>query len=463
MLSEVRRYDPDRPAVVGDRAVVVGGSVAGLCAARVLSDAFERVVVVERDEFPDEPAARDGAPQTSHPHALLEAGRATLEDFFPGLGEDLLSEGGLIIDALSDVKWYDRGGFLADGLERSPMYSASRPLLEHVVRRRVRALENVEFRDGCQFREYCSDVGAERITGIAFRDERGDERQLEVDLVVDATGRTSRTPRWLERHGYDAPPVDRVNVDVDYSTTRIDRPPEDRRLLFVPPSAPRTRGAFFVPIENDQWEVLLQGIHDGETPSDLDGFAEFLESLPVPELSEIFGTRSPTTGTVHQYPFPFNLRRRYGDLDRFPDGLIVTGDAIASFNPIYGQGMSVGALDALLLHHALADGGREGLATRYFDRVENVVDAVWRLAVGRDFAFERTTGPRPRGTGLADRYLSRLIRQAHTDPVLREALTRVLILERTASTLLSPAIVWRVLRPVGHGTLHRSSVGPADR
>jgi 2-polyprenyl-6-methoxyphenol hydroxylase-like FAD-dependent oxidoreductase len=463
VLSRVGRYGPDRVPVVGDRAAVVGGSVAGLCAARVLSDAFGSVVVLERDELPDEPVARDGAPQTGHPHALLEAGRATLEDLFPGFGDALLSEGGLLIDALSDVRWYDQGGFLADGRGRSPMYTASRPLIEQVIRRQVRSLGNVRVRDGCRVRGYLQGAGGDRVAGVAFRDEDGEQRRLEADLVVDATGRTSRTPAWLETHGYDPPPVDEVRVDVDYSTVRIDRPPGDRRLFFVPPSAPRARGAFLIPIEDGQWEVLMQGIHDGRTPSDPDGVLEFLEGLPVPELSRLVRSRPVTSEGVRRYPFPSSLRRRYGDLDRFPDGLVVTGDAVASFNPIYGQGMSVAALDALALHHALAAGGRDDLAARYFDRVERVVGTVWQLAVRSDFAFERTRGPEPVGTDLANRYLARLLGGAHADPVLREAITRVLILERPPSTLLAPTVLWRVLRPTGRGVSRRTSAGPAEQ
>jgi 2-polyprenyl-6-methoxyphenol hydroxylase-like FAD-dependent oxidoreductase len=447
VLTEVDRYDPDGIDGVGACGVVLGGSLAGLCAARVLADAFDSVVVIERDEFPDEPVARDGAPQTGHPHALLEAGRATLEDLFPGFGDDLIGEGGLLIDAFSDIKWYAEGGFVADGSERSLMCAARRPLFERVVRRRVRSIEKVEFRDGCRFFDYCTEGGSAAVSGVAFRDAGGEERRLDADLVVDAMGRTSRTPEWLADNGFEKPPTDRVRIDVDYSTVHIERPPEDRRLFFVPPSAPRKRGTYIIPIEDDRWQVLLQGVHDVDTPAEPEGVVEFLDRLPVEEPAELVRAQPWVAESVHGYPFPSSLRRRYAELDRFPDGLVVTGDGVASFNPIYGQGMSVAALDALLLHHALAEDGLRNLPDRYFTAVSDVVDVVWQIAVGSDFGFEETTGPKPVGTDPTNRYLSRLIRRGHDDPELRTAVGSVLILDRPPSSLFRPAVVWRALRP----------------
>jgi len=444
-LASVERYDGSRTAVVGDRAVVVGGSIAGHCAARTLDDYYRTVTVLERDEFPDEPATRDGAPQTSHPHAMLEAGRVTLEDLFPGFGERLFAAGGLMIDAATEMKYYDKGGFVADGPDRLPMYCASRALFEHVVRERTRDRDGVELRGGVNVTEYLQDGDA--VTGVRLRD--GDATtDVDADLVVDATGRTSRTPRWLDANGYESPPVDEVEVDVTYSTIRLDRPAGDRQAIFAPPSPPRTRGLVFLPVEGGEWEVIVQGVHGDDAPTDREGFERFVRSFPLEEPAELVEQREWTSDGIHHYPFPASQRRRYETLDRFPDGLLVTGDAVASFNPIYGQGMSVAALDALQLHHALA-GGTDDLADRYFDRVASVVAVVWRLAVGADFEFAETTGPKPTGTDLFNRYVDRLLQKAHADPTLSDAFSRVLRLEKPPTSLLRPRIVWRVLRPPG--------------
>lgn len=446
-LSTKDRFDPADLRSVGERAVVVGGSMAGLSTARALAEGFEEVVVLERDPLPDEPVARKGAPQTSHPHALLEAGRATFEDLFPGFSETVLSEGGLLVDAGTEMAYYDEGGFVADTDERLPSYCASRALFEHVVREQVRDRASVDLRGNHQFTGYRTDEDASAVTGVTFRDPTGDEQTMSADLVVDATGRTSRTPTWLENNGYESPPVDEVQIDVTYSTIRIERPPDDRRIFLVPPSAPRTRGGVLIPVEGGDWEVIVQGVHGDDAPTDPAAFQEFVDSLPVGELGSLVASQPWVSEDIEHYPYPSSRRRRYEDLDRFPDGLVVTGDAIASFNPVYGQGMSVAAMEAVLLQQALADGGLDGVARRFYDRAAGVVDEVWGMATGADFDFPQTTGPKPTGTDLLNWYSSRLLSRAHSDPVLSEAFLRVMRLEEPSTSLLRPGIAWRVLRP----------------
>lgn len=444
-LASMPRYDGSRVEPIGGRAVVVGGSMAGLCAARVLRDAVDEVVVLERDELPDGPTSRGGAPQTSHPHAMLEAGRVTLEDLFPGFSEDVLAAGGLELDMTRDVTWYDHGDVVAPA--RTPLSAlyASRPLFEHVVRERVRETAGIRFRDECHFVEYRHDPGRRRVTGVRFRDEAGVETTLDAALTVDATGRTSRTPAWLERHGYPAPDVDRVSVDVTYSTVRLARPPDARRGVLIAPEPHRPRGAAMLPIEGDRWEVLLQGLHGERSPTDRRTFLEWADALPLDDVAAELRSRE-WLSAVHRYPFPASVRRRYADLDRFPDGLVVTGDAVASFNPVYGQGMSVAALDALALHHELPN-GIEGLGPRVFERIDGVVHEAWRTAVGNDFTFDGTDGPKPFATDLLNGYAGRLVARAHDDGTLTEAFLRVFRLERPARSLLSPRILWRVFRP----------------
>lgn len=445
-LTTVSRYDRDRISEIGNTAVVVGGSMAGLLAARILSDGFEEVTIIDRDSLPERPTARRGVPQGRHIHVLLKAGRATLDDLFPGYGEELLSAGGLLADFLSDFIVYDKGGFLADGKTRLPTYFATRPLFEHVVRRRVADLDGVDIRPNCQYTDYVVD-DAMNVEGVLVRDEDAERGELRADLVVDATGRTSRTPSWLEQHGYAPPAIAEVEIDVAYSTAVIERPVDDRRTFFVAADPPRTRGAGVFPAEDGRWLATFFGMHGDHPPTDAGELREFAASLPGPDLERLLETQPWIFDEIVHYPFPSNRRYRYEDLARFPDGLVVIGDAIASFNPIYGQGMSVAALEALLLHHTLATDDAENLALRFFERVEEIVDVAWSMAVGADFEFPQTAGPKPRGADLLNRYMSRLTRKAHTDGELREALFRVFAMEYHPSSLLRPGIAWRVLGP----------------
>jgi len=443
-LDTTIRYDKERVSPSGDRAVVLGASMAGLLAARVLNDAYERVTVVERDALPTGPETRDGVPQGKHVHALLEAGRATISDLFPGYGEDLVEAGALIIDVGDELRHYDQGGYLTSPATRMEMYCASRPLLETVVRQRLTELDGVTIRDGTQFTAYQLDSGEGRVDGVRVRGDDGLET-LESDVVVDATGRPSRTPVWLAENGYGEPPVEQVKIDMVYSTIRVDRPAGDRRMPFVPQSAPRTRGGAAFPVEGGEWVVTLGGMHEADPPDTIEGFLPYAGKLPIEDIKTILATHEGVSDGVERYPFPSNRRVRYEDLDRFPDGLVVLGDAIASFNPIYGQGMSVAAMEALTLHKTLASGGERPLGKRFAEQATDVVDIAWQMAVGSDAAFEQTTGPTPPGASMFDTYLSRLVRQAHTDPHLSEAFYRVVGMEAAPTDLLRPGTIWRTV------------------
>jgi len=464
-LSTTPEYDGGRVPRRGEHAVVVGGSMAGLLTARVLADAFERVTIVERDEFPDEPTVRRGVPQGRHVHALQTAGRATLEDLFPGFGRDLLAAGAEEIDVATDFRFFDEGDFVAEGPDPLPMYCASRPLFEAVTLERVRNVDGIELREGKQVTAVRHDDAAGRVEGVTVRDGDATET-VPADLVVDATGRTSRAPTWLADWGYRAPPEDEVDVDLAYGTVYLDRPSGDDRALYVMPDPPSGRGAVVLPVEGDRWVVTLFGLHGDHPPTDPAGFLDFAASLPIDEVAELVRAHRTVSDGVAGYPFPASRRRRYWALDRFPDGFLVVGDAVASFNPIYGQGMSVAALEARHLHRVLVDRPVDGLAPHFFDRIEPVVEDAWRLSVGSDFRFPDTAGPKPLGTDVLNRYVARLTRQAHEDGLLADAYARVVAMERPPQSLLRPRFAWRVLRPAvgpwGHSNLEGRSVAESD-
>jgi hypothetical protein len=202
------------------------------------------------------------------------------------------------------------------------------------------------------------------------------------------------------------------------------------------------------PVEGGRWIANLQGVHGETPPTDGEGFREYAASLPVPEIRQLIADYPWATDEIVAYPFPSSRWHHYEGLDRFPGGLLVVGDALASFNPVYAQGMSVAALEALVLHHALV-AGQEDLASRFFDRTAGVVGTAWSLATGADFGFAETRGPRPRGTTIVNWYLNRLLRQAHTDGTLTDAFVGVLMMEHPPTALLRPGVVWRVLKPTG--------------
>ena len=447
VLANVQRYDPDGLSDLGAHAVVVGGSITGLLTARVLADGFDEVTILERDSLPADPTPRREVPQGRHTHVLETAGRETFEDLFPGYCEVLISEGGLIIDLMSDLIHYDRGDYLANGPRRMPLYCASRPLFEHVLRQRVTANESITLRSETQFIDYILDGTDSRVEGVTIREHGSEESELNADLVVDTSGRTSKTRSWLDDQGFPVPNIDEVHIDVAYSTALVERPQTDRRGLFVPPEPGRTRGGLMFPIEKNRWTLSLVGIHGDHPPTTKEGFIDYANSLPAPEFGEILESQPLVTDDITHYPFPSSRRVRYENLNQFPEDLVVLGDAVCSFNPLYGQGMSTAALQALQLHHSLADHGRERIGMRFFEAIEEVIDAPWTVAVGGDFEFQETTGPKPRGTDFINSYLDRMIRSAHTDGELREALVRPFMQVEPPSSVMRPRYIWRTFKP----------------
>ncbi len=435
---------PSRP--LGASAVVVGGSIAGLLAARVLSEHFGTVTVLDRDHFPTEPVPRKAVPQGRHIHFLQEAGRTRFEELFPGFTDEVVAAGGIEFDPGRGLVWHLAGGYAAKTPSPYRMLWATRPLFEECVRGRVRALPNVVLRPGTTVRTLLTSDAGDRVTGVELVDEDGTTR-LEADLVVDARGRGSAVASWLEQTGYGPVPREEIKVDIGYATRFFARGAidPDRAALGVQPIAPDTRAAMLVPVEGDRWMVTLTGWSGDFPPSDDAGFRAYARSLAATDIADAMDELEPVSPiTTHR--FPTAVRRRYERLTRFPERLVVMGDAIASYNPAYGQGMSSAAMQATDLRRTLAETGLHRLAPRFFRRAARSIDIPWGVAVGGDFRFPGTQGRKPIGTDLANRYLARLQRGMHTDEQLVLAFGRVINLERRSTSLLRPGIARRVLR-----------------
>ncbi len=431
-----------------EHAVVLGGSVAGLLAARVLADVYEQVTVVDRDELLPGSRTRRGVPQGRHVHALLARGQQVLEQLFPGLTSELVASGAPIGDALGDVRLLLGGHRLARTESGLVVLSASRPLLEDRLRERVRALPQVRVAPAGDAVGLRCSPGGDRITGARLlrRADRSAEEILDADLVVDATGRGSRTPAWLTALGYGQPRVDRLQVDVGYVTRRYRLPPDalDGDLACIHgPTPDSLRGGGLARLEGDIWMLTLFGLLGDHPPKHPEGFDAFAQSLQFPDLHEAVRAAEPIDGPVG-YRFPANLRRRYERMRRFPEGFLVMGDAVCSFNPIYGQGMTVAALQALALRHHL-HAGTARPSRRIMRAIAGAIDTPWELAIGADLAAPGVEGPRTARRRIIGAYVTRFQAAAAQDPALARAFVRVTGLVDPPAALLRPATVPRVL------------------
>jgi hypothetical protein len=283
-------------------AIVIGGSMAGLLTARVLSQHFARVTLVERDPLCDTPEARKGQPQARHLHALLGNGSQLLERFFPGLLDELSAGGAVVTDAGETMRWYCLGGYRARLTYGSKTVLASRTFLEWRIRQRVASLPAVSFRDGCAVEGLAASPDRARITGVYLRPPGGEPELLQADLVIDASGRGAAAPRWLETLGYQAPPEQSVRVNVGYATQTLRRDPDDpvgNFWHFITPEAPAERRVGAVlPVDGERWIVTLGGWFGDHPPTDEAGFLSFARSLPAPDVADLIARCEPLDAII---------------------------------------------------------------------------------------------------------------------------------------------------------------------
>jgi 2-polyprenyl-6-methoxyphenol hydroxylase-like FAD-dependent oxidoreductase len=447
-------WHSDQPHLLGQHAIVIGGSMAGLITARILSERFAKVTVLDRDSLPVRAITRKGVPQGWHGHGVLASGLRGMTRLFPTLVQDLVEAGALQGDVVGSVRWFQHGRYKArfkSGLEGILL---SRPLLEGTVRRHVMALPNVDLVPATHVVGLTADTA--RVTGVRVRQDASvraasdAETTFAADLVVDASGRASRTPEWLEQLGYGRPRVDEVKVGLGYTTRTFVRRPEDLDgdlgAIIAPTPPHQTRAGFAFAMEGDRWIVSLCGWMGDHAEPTADAFLAFARSLPRPDVYEVARGSTPLTDPV-AFAFPANIRRRYEQMARFPERYLAIGDAIACFNPIYGQGMSVATLEGAELAACLDEPeGLTWLGRRFFNRAARVVDTPWTMAVGSDFAFHGVTGPRPAGTSVVNRYLDHVHDAASTDRAVCRRFFDVANLLASPTTLFRPGIVARVIR-----------------
>ncbi|MBQ1073754.1 FAD-dependent monooxygenase [Micromonospora sp. C31] len=441
-------------------AVVIGASMGGLLTARALTEAYERVTLVDRDLLPERADSRRGVPQGRQLHVLLTRGRQAFEELLPGISAELAAHGVPTVDLHEQVHWYNNGHRMRRAPSPLVALGVSRPLLEQVVRARVAALPGVRIVSGCEVAGLTTTADRGRVTGVRLRPRDGEPTTVAADLVVDAAGRGTRSPVWLAELGYRPAPEERVKVGVTYLTRTYRREPHHLEGLLgaltnAVPGQPRA-GIVTVQ-EQGRFAVALSGMLGEEPPADDEGMTAFAETLAAPQIADLLRTARPE-GPPATMRFPASVRRRYERLRRFPAGYLVVADAVCSFNPVYGQGMTVAALEALLLRRLLR-GSSDRLARRFFRGAARLIDGPWSIAVGTDLRFPEVPGRRSPRVRLVNAYVGRLHAAATRDPALGAAFLRVVNLVDPPTRLLSPPVLLRVLR----GSPYRPSASSIAR
>jgi 2-polyprenyl-6-methoxyphenol hydroxylase-like FAD-dependent oxidoreductase len=433
---------------VGEHAVVIGASMAGLLAARALSGAYRRVTIVERDELPAIGENRKAVPQGSHAHVMLASGQRSIEELLPGITDELFAAGARPCKSMREIRFVIAGHEITREASGADVLLASRPLIEGHVRRRVLAIPNVTVRDRCEAVHLLTSPDNGRVTGVGVRDRTaGAEEPLDASLVAATSGRSARVPALLEALGYPRPKDERLPVDLLYVSRRVrlrrDALDEDKLIAIgARPGLPR--GVMLI-AQEDHWILTASGYGtEHHPPTDEEGYLGFIASVAPPDVLAAIRDSEPL-GDLVTHGFAANQRRRYERLKRFPEGLLVVGDAISSFNPLYGQGMSVAALEAIELRRCLERGDRR-LAKRFFRATGEIVSQAWDMAVGGDLALPEVSGDRPLMLRITNAYVERLLTVAENDPVVAAAFGDVGDLLAPPREVMRARILWRVLR-----------------
>lgn len=438
--------------VIGERAVVLGASMAGMLAARVVAEHYREVVVVDRDMPSESPTQRRGVPQGCHGHVLQAGGVAVLDELLPGILEDMVADGAPSwSDGDLDRVIVEYGGhrFLPAGHLINPVtsYLPSRPFLDWHVMQRLSVLPNVTIRGGHDVIGLTASRDRRRVTGVTIaRRDATEASVLGADLVIDATGRGSRAPVFLEELGYGRPREDELVINLAYTSQWLSMPPgtipQHMVATFPKPSDPTT--VALLNYENDTWLMTIGVMAGAEPAAD---FADMMRiarrRLPKHTLDAL-ETAEPVEKTTH-YRTPSSRWRRYDDMVRLPDGLIVTGDAICSFNPIYGQGMTVAAMDAIALQKCLRAGDRD-LPRRFFRATAKIVGVAWRNAVNADLSLPQVAGERTLGTRINNRFSEWVLTAVETDLEVISQFFRVLGMLDSPARLMRPGMLARILR-----------------
>lgn len=444
-----------------DHAVVIGGSLAGLLATRVLATHFDRVTLIERDRYPTEAVFRPGVPQSRHLHVLWTRGLELLEHLFPGLEETLTAAGAQEIGVPSDLLWMNTAGW-CERFDVTRLLTFSRPLLDWAVRSRLayprgRATSvrpaPAAARDGDTALPAITFMQGHEVSGLVprGRDVAGVELRsggsVDADLVVDATGRGSRTPAWLGALGYPAPVETTVDPLLGYASRYYAIPPHFApgwRALYLqadPPATRRTGGLF--PQEGGRWICSLSGAGRDYGPIDEEEFLDFAKGLRSPLLYEAIRDAEPLT-PIHGFRRTANHRRHYERMRTWPRGFVVMGDAVCAFNPIYGQGMSVAAMSAMALDRCLRRPAGE-FERRFQRQVARSAAGAWLIATGEDLRYHETeAAPTGLRTRFVHAYLDRVVATANVDRRVCAGLVDVLALTSAPTSLFAPAVLARV-------------------
>ncbi len=456
-MKEIKLFEVRAENCLSNKnALIIGGGIAGLLSARVLAKYFDKVVVLERDRYPHNIEPRQGVPQSYQVHVLLAKGMQILEELFPGLKTELIASGAININWTKDWRFLSEKGWAVQFFSDISFPACTRNLLEKVIREKLSNFNNISFLEESQVINLLSDDSCKKITGVEIKTSNNLKRHLFANLIIDASGRSSKATDWLSSLGYPIPEETKINSFLGYSC-RIYQPPHNfqkdwKGITLMPKSSDFPLGGVIYPIEGNKWIVTLGGIAKNYPPTDEEGFLEFAQKLRSPIIYEAIKT-AKALSPIYPYRGAINRFLHYEKMLEMPENFIVLGDAVCIFNPVYGQGMTTAALGVTTLDECLKNYNYEptknllGFSKYFQQKLAKIVENSWLMATGEDLKWPSTEG----GTKnlkiqFAHWYLKQINELNCEEPAIYLTFSKVMHLLEPSTTLFRPTILAKVLR-----------------
>jgi 2-polyprenyl-6-methoxyphenol hydroxylase-like FAD-dependent oxidoreductase len=434
-----------------ERAIIIGGGISGKLAARVLSDSYREVLILERDQEPTGPLPRKGAPQGQHLHALLHAGEYGLEELFPGITEEFYRNGAIKINSTVDLSWFHHGAWKLryDGGYRTTLQT--RPHLEWHIEQYIKRIPNIVIQYDQVVQDFSYDEEQNRIVGIHVKDQTGTVHTFSADLVVDASGVSSLSHTWFTNRGFDIP-EEKVDIHLRYISKQFmlpDNQDRDWKIKMVYPHPPHEKiGGTISKVEGNRYIVTIMGYHHAVNDKDVvkdDGFIELSKKLPKLDIyQELIGSTSVTKTSI--YRIPHIIWRRFDKVVNLPKGLLLIGDTICRIDPVFGQGMSIAILEALALRKLLQNGADNKLPASFHKTAAKIISPIWNMVITEDFRYPATNGKKPFGLSIQQWYAKNIFQLSSQNQEVYNAFVKVMNLVRPITSLMKPKIIKSVLR-----------------
>ncbi|MEH7745986.1 FAD-dependent oxidoreductase [Neobacillus drentensis] len=437
-----------------ERAIIIGGGISGKLAARVVSDFFKEVMIIERDYEPQGPIPRKGAPQGEHLHALLQAGEHGLEALFPGITKKFHSSGAVKINSTQDLAWFHHGVWKLRFNGGSTTTLQTRPHLEWHIDQYIKAIPNVTFLYNHTVQNYVYNEVKNQITGVDVIDSSGGEKNLTANLVIDASGVNSLSSSWLNKRGVSIP-EQKVKIGLSYISKSFYLPENDERdwkIKIVYPNPPHEKiGGTISKVEGNRYIVTLNGYHNEVNEKDVvknnNDFMELTKKLPKLDIYRELKDAVPLSSTSI-YRVPHIVWRRFDKVKSLPDGLLLIGDTVCRIDPVFGQGMSIAVLEALKLKELLQNESHElqKVTTHFHKQEAKIIAPIWNMVITEDFRYPETIGKKPAGLSIQQWYAKKIFLLSSENQEIYNSFIKVMNLVRPMTILMSPRIIKQVLK-----------------